>query len=256
LANYRAHLEDLVAQRTSELEKAQAELVQKERLAVLGQLTAMVSHEIRNPLGTVANALFLLREHLGTQSLQQMERPLALAERSIQRCDGIISELLDFTRQRELQREAVQIDHWLAEVLDEFSWPSDVRLAVQFVSGVTVQVDPERLRRALVNVVTNAVQAMDEKSAGEKLLEVHAVRLADRCEIVVRDTGPGIPPQSMARIFEPLFSTKSFGVGLGVPIIRNIMTDHGGGVAYSSEVGVGTTVTLWIPLDDSPARTA
>ncbi len=254
LANYRAHLEDLVAQRTSELERAQAELVQKERLAVLGQLTAMVSHEIRNPLGTVANALFLLRENLGTQSLQQMERPLALAERSIQRCDGIISELLDFTRQRELQREAVQIDHWLAEVLDEFSWPSDVRLAVQLVSGVTVQVDPERLRRALVNVVTNAVQAMDEKSAGEKLLEIRTVRLADRCEIVVRDTGPGIPPQSMARIFEPLFSTKSFGVGLGVPIIRNIMADHGGGVAYSSEVGAGTTVTLWIPLDDSPAK--
>jgi len=256
LTSYRAHLEELVAQRTRDLERAQSELVQKERLAVLGQLTAMVSHEIRNPLGTVANALFLLRETLDAHSLRQVERPLALAERSIQRCDGIINELLDFTRQRELQREHVQLDPWLAETLDELSLPGDVLLSMQLNSGVTIQADPERLRRALVNVVTNAVQALDEKAAGEKLLEIRTDQLAGRCEIVVRDTGPGIPPQCMARIYEPLFSTKSFGVGLGVPIIRNIMTDHGGGVTYASEVGVGTTVTLWLPLDNSPARTA
>lgn len=253
LGEYRAHLEELVAQRTRELQSAQSELVQKERLAVLGQLTATVSHEIRNPLGTVSNALYLMRETLGSDCLRQVERPLILAERSIQRCDGIISELFDFTRQRELQRMPVLLDTWVAGILDEMIFPADVRCHRNFASGVTVWVDGERLRRALVNVVENALQAMEENAGGERRLEIQTRRLAGRCEIVVTDTGVGIPEEIGARIFEPLFSTKSFGVGLGVPIIRNIMTDHGGGVDYQSKVGEGTTVRLWLPLlDDAP----
>jgi PAS domain S-box-containing protein len=248
LERYRSDLEELVAQRTRELRAAQDELVQKERLAVLGQLTATVSHEIRNPLGTVANALYLLRETLGDDCLGRVERPLALAERSVERCDGIISELLDFTRRRELQRVAVSLDDWLTAVLDEMLWPAAVQRHWQLASGVVVPIDPERLRRAMVNVIDNALQAMAAKEYGEQLLEILTRRRGGRCEIVVRDTGVGIPDELMERIYEPMFSTKSFGVGLGVPIIRNIMEDHGGGVDYSSKAGEGTEVTLWLPL--------
>jgi PAS domain S-box-containing protein len=247
LERYRTELEKLVAQRTGELQVAQQELVRKERLAVLGQLTATVSHEIRNPLGTVTNALFMMRETLGPECLARMERPLVLAERSVQRCDGIISELLDFTRQRELRHEPVLLDAWLADTLDEMVWPATLQCRWRFDSGVTVLADPERLRRALVNVVTNALQAMAAKGA-EQCLEITTRRLAERCEIVVRDSGEGIPEAISERIFEPLFSTKNFGVGLGVPIIKNIMEDHGGGVSFQSQVGKGTTVTLWLPL--------
>jgi PAS domain S-box-containing protein len=248
LERHRNDLEKLVAQRTGELQAAQQELVKKERLAVLGQLTATVSHEIRNPLGTVANSLFNMRETLGQKCLAQVERPLILAERSVQRCDGIISELLDFTRRRELQRELLPLDTWLAGMLDEMVWPATVQCCWHFNSGATVVADPERLRRALVNVVTNALQAMAAKGVGGQRLEIATRRLAERCEIVVRDSGEGIPEAIRERIFEPLFSTKNFGVGLGVPIIKNIMEDHGGGVDYQSEVGAGTTVTLWLPL--------
>jgi PAS domain S-box-containing protein len=255
LQRYRLHLEDLVEQRTRELQTAQGELVLKERLAVLGQLTATVSHEIRNPLGTVSNSLFLIREALGSDCLQQVERPLALAERSVQRCDGIISELLDFTRQRQLQRQAMEVDRWLAELLMEMSLPKDVCLTTQLASGLTIQGDPERLRRALVNVITNALQAMEGRGPGEKVLNVFTSHRPGRCEITVQDSGVGIKPQDMARIFEPLFSTKNFGVGLGVPVIHNIMVDHGGDVVYESKVDQGTTVTLWLPLGDPPGET-
>jgi len=248
LARYRLHLEDLVKQRTEELQAAQAELVMKERLAVLGQLTATVSHEIRNPLGTIANSFFLLREMLGRDCLDRVERPLFLAERSVQRCDSIISELLDFTRRRELQRQPVALDRWLAEMLEEMVWPTEVDCRWQFDCGITIQADPERLRRVMVNVINNAVQAMEARGGEAHRLEISTRRLADRCEIVVSDTGGGIPEEILPRIFEPLFSTKNFGVGLGVPIIRNIMEDHGGGVDYQSRAGVGTTVTLWFPL--------
>jgi signal transduction histidine kinase len=119
-------------------------------------------------------------------------------------------------------------------------------------SGVTVAADPERLRRALINVINNALQAMEELRAPGQSLEITTSASDGLCEIVVRDSGPGIPEEIRERIFEPLFSTKNFGVGLGVPIIKNIMEDHGGGVSYASRVGEGTTVTLWLPL---PAET-
>lgn len=252
LLRYREHLEHLVGERTAELQKVQGELVQRERLAVLGQLTATVSHEIRNPLGTVSNALYLLRETLGNDCLEQADRPLTLAERSVQRCDGIISELLDFTIRRGLMKEAIDLDSWLRELLDETFWPEDVERQWFLDSGLTVQADPERLRRALANVITNALQAIEAKGEGARSLEVTTRRCAGRCEIVVRDSGVGIPDEIRERIYEPMFSTKNFGVGLGVPIIRNIMEDHGGGVEYQSKPGVGTTVTLWLPLEPTP----
>ncbi len=248
LSRYRVRLEDLVAERTRQLEVAQAELVQKERLAILGQLTATVSHEIRNPLGTVSNALYVLHELLPEACAAAAARPLALAERNVRRCDEIIGELLDFTRRRQPQSELFAIDPWLSDLLEEILWPEGLERHWQLSCGATVNADRERLRRAVINVVNNALQAMEEKGADGQLLEVTTRTSDGCCEIVIRDNGPGIPEEIRDRIFEPLFSTKNFGVGLGVPIVKNIMEDHGGGVGYESKVGVGTTVTLWLPL--------
>lgn len=248
LAKYRVHLEELVTERTAQLEAAQEELVQKGRLAVLGQLTATVSHEIRNPLGTVANALYLLKDALGGEEHAHLARPLLLAERNVERCDNIISDLLDFSRQRKIQREPLLIDRWLAELLDELSFPEEVKCCRSLASQAAVLADSERLRRAMLNVITNALQALNETQNPNKTLEIRTRITGDRCEIQVRDNGLGMSEEIMARIFEPMFSTKNFGVGLGVPIIQNILKGHGGGVKYHSEVGKGTTVTMWLPL--------
>jgi PAS domain S-box-containing protein len=247
LEQYRLQLEKLVKERTEQLELAQQELVQKERLAVLGQLTATVSHEIRNPLGTVANSIYLLKNALQGDDFAHLSRPLQLAERNVERCDSIISDLLDFSRQREIKKETVSIDEWLAELLDELSFPPDVDCQLALKSKAFALIDRERLRRVLVNVVTNALQAMEGNSATGKVLEVRTMVVDGRCGIVVRDTGVGMSEEVMARIFEPMFSTKNFGVGLGVPIIKNIMEGHGGDVVYQSLQDNGTTVTLWLP---------
>jgi PAS domain S-box-containing protein len=248
LESYRTHLEELVAERTAQLEAAQEELVQKGRLAVLGQLTATVSHEIRNPLGTVANSLYLLKESLSGAEHAHLARPLVLAERNVDRCDGIISDLLDFSRQRNVEKNPLNVDAWFAELLSELSFPDQVQRQLELTSQATVLADSERLRRAIVNVITNALQALDESSNASKTLDLQTRIFSARCEIVIRDNGPGMSAEVMARIFEPMFSTKNFGVGLGVPIIRNIMEGHGGGAEYRSECGEGTTVTLWLPL--------
>ncbi len=248
LAGYRARLEELVQERTRQLEEAQDELVQKERLAVLGRLTATVSHEIRNPLGTIANSLEHMRSFLEETDGIPVERSLRLAERNVERCDSIISELLDFSRQRELSVELVEIDVWLNDLLEETVFPDDLDVRKELASSATVHSDPERLRRAVVNVITNAIQAMEEIPEERRSLIIASRVVGERCEIMVTDSGPGMSEKVMVRIFEPMFSTKNFGVGLGVPIIKNIMESHGGGVEYHSEVGQGTTVTLWLPL--------
>ncbi len=249
LEKYRTDLEELVAERTAQLQAAQEELVQKGRLAVLGQLTATVSHEIRNPLGTVANSLYLLKNSLSGEEHAHLARPLMLAERNVERCDNIISDLLDFSRQRKIKKEPLDIDAWFAELLGELSFPDDVQRHLDLTSQTTVLADSERLRRVMVNVITNALQALDEVPNTDKILDIQSRIANDRCEILVFDNGPGMGEEVMARIFEPMFSTKNFGVGLGVPIIKNIMEGHGGGVDYHSELGKGTTVSMWLPLE-------
>jgi len=239
-------LEELVRGRTSELEAAQRALVEQERLATLGKVTASVSHELRNPLGTLRSTLFMIGRKVQGTDLG-LEEALARGERSIQRCDRIIEEFLDFTRTVAMERESVAMDPWLKELLGEIAIPEGVDTSFNLESGISLDVDPERLRRAVVNVINNAVQAMSEHDNESKCLCVESRVRDGRFEIVIQDNGPGMAEDSIPRIFEPLYSTKGFGVGLGVPIVKDIMDRHQGGLEYHSVLGQGTTVVLWIP---------
>ncbi|MFN2271328.1 MAG: substrate-binding domain-containing protein [Anaerolineae bacterium] len=257
LQRYREHLEELVEERTRELEKAQAELVRQERLSALGQLTATVAHEIRNPLGTVRTSVFSISDAITRNETERIGRALKLAERNIVRCDAIITELLDFTRDRVLQKSPTQIDAWLDRLLDELldqrAIPESIALVRELDARVEVSVDSEHLRRAVINILDNAVDAMREKGPAEEKnrLTVTTQVSSGRLEIRISDTGCGISEEVMSRVFEPLFSTKSFGIGLGLSIVKSIMEQHDGNVEINSQAGEGTTVTLWLPTSNS-----
>jgi signal transduction histidine kinase len=257
LERYQGHLEELVQKRTRELGDAQAELVRRERLSALGQLTATVAHEIRNPLGTVRTSVFSIGDAIERDEMSRVERALQLAERNIIRCDGIIVELLDYTRDRVLQLEPTPIDTWLEMVLDEQPIPPDIVCTRELDASVQVLIDGENFRRAIVNVIDNAIHALqDEESPGDQLtVGAHVVKdgAGRRLEIRIGDTGYGIPADVLPRVFEPLFSTKSFGVGLGLPIVKDILELHGGGVEIRSKESEGTTVTLWLPVQNKEA---
>ena len=256
LQRYREHLEELVRERTLELEKAQAELMRQERLSALGQLTATVAHEIRNPLGTVRTSVFSISDALTQNETERIKRALKLAERNIVRCDAIITELLDFTRDRMLQKKPTPIDTWLSRLLDEMldqrTIPKSIVLVKELNTNVEVSVDGERLRRAVINVVENAVDAMREKVPAEEKnqLTVTTQVNGERLEIRISDTGCGIPDEVADRVFEPLFSTKSFGIGLGLSIVKSIIEQHGGDIEIESQVGEGTTITLCLPISN------
>ncbi len=245
-------LERRVGERTAELQEVQEELLRKERLATLGQLTATVSHELRNPLGVIRNTMFTIAETAQASGLK-LDRAFGRIERSIGRCDTIITELLDYTRIRQLRREKFPLDSWLAEVLDEQQIPKRIALIREFDAGdPVVSVDADRLRRVIINLVDNAAQAIEgdreATNSASPRITVRTRSTAERVEIEIEDSGPGIPAEIFKRIFEPLFSTKGFGVGLGLPTVKQIMEHHGGNIEMSSELGRGTRALIWLPL--------
>jgi signal transduction histidine kinase len=232
---------------TAELHKAQSELLHNERLSTLGRLTSMVAHELRNPLSAIRNTVFALREIAAGAGLD-VDRPLARMDRNIQRCNRIITDLLEFTHNRDLNPIKIEADPWLEDVLNAQPIPDTVTLRCAFgAAGHAHSFDPERLRRVVVNLIENAVQAMADPTLEERSITVSTTAASAGYEIAIADTGPGIPGDVLTQVFEPLFSTKSFGTGLGLPTVKQIVSQHGGTVEIESRPGTGTTVTVRLP---------
>ena len=253
-----ADLERRIGDRTAELREAQGELLRKSRLAALGQLTGTVSHELRNPLGALRAAIAAIRK-LASDGQEIMQRSIAIADRSVTRCDEIISDLLDYSRVRPLNRTEVALDDWLPTVLDEIELPAGVELALSRDCGLELPLDPDRLRRVLLNLVDNACQAMtageeEDDEARARRLAVSTRATDARVELCIADTGPGFDAETLAKVFEPLYSSKTFGVGLGLTVVKQIMEQHGGGVEIDSTPGEGTEVVLWLPLPESARK--
>lgn len=231
----------------------EAELLKKERLSVLGQLTATVAHELRNPLSAIRNTLFSVKE-MANGSALKLDRPIGRMERSIDRCNRIIGDLLEYARTRELRRTAVDLEAWLKDVLTEQTVPATVSLVEDFHSaGATVAIDGERIRRVVINLIDNAAQALGEmpEGSGERRITIRTAAADDAVELKVEDNGPGILPEHRARIFEPLFSTKSFGTGLGLATVKQIVGQHGGTIDVDSEIGGGTCFTIRLPREEA-----
>ncbi|HEX3969747.1 MAG TPA: ATP-binding protein, partial [Stellaceae bacterium] len=232
-----------VEERTAELRAAQSELVRKERLSALGQLTATMAHELRNPLSAIRNTLFAVKETAANKGID-LERPITRVERSVARCDRIINDLLDYTRVKELHVAEIAPDPWIEEVMNEQRMPAGIELAHHFGAECVIAIDPERVRRVLINLIDNAAQAMPDDAPERKITVTTALIDDGFFEFAVADTGAGIAPDVLPKVFEPLFSTKSFGTGLGLPMVKQIVEQHGGTITITSEVGKGTRVTV------------
>lgn len=264
-------LEQRVEERTRELRETQAQLIQTEKLASLGKLSASIAHEINNPLSGILTYAKLLSRKLrlgppDAEGLQAALQQLSLVERETQRCVSIVRNLLDFSRQREPAFQLLSV----SAILDEALSLLENRLAIQNVEVVrqfgpapAVRADFGQLRQAFVNVLMNACEAMPEggtlrvltrevgPSEGGKgglLSPTGKPEPPTRsAEVVIMDTGPGIPEEHLSRIFDPFFTTKEKGTGLGLSVVYGIVEKHGGKIVVDSRVGQGTTVTLRLP---------
>ena len=244
---FNEELERRVEERTLALREAQQELVRNERLSALGQLTATVAHELRNPLSAIRNTLFAMKEKTGSVGLD-FERPLGRIDRSISRCDRIIDDLLNFTRARSLRPSRTLADEWLGELLDEQPLAHDIRLVRRFgAAGCAVAFDTDLMQQAVSNLIENAAHALADQD--DRRITVATRPDGAFYEMTIEDTGAGIAADVLPKVFEPLFSTKSFGTGLGLPTVKQILDQHSGGITIASEPGRGTRVVVRLPRE-------
>jgi signal transduction histidine kinase len=245
-------LADSFGEMTRQLAASQDLLRRKERLASLGRIAATVSHELRNPLGVVRASIYTIKEQTAGKGLS-LERTIERMERSIDRCVGIIGDLLDFARIKDLAREPTVVDAWLGEFLAEQELPSGVTLRLQLSSGARISFDRERMERAIANLVVNAAQALTDPQwvrPEDKPMEIVVTTRINGpfVEIRVADSGPGIGMDVLPKIFDALFTTKNFGVGLGLPLVRQILRQHRGSVAVEASSSGGAAFILRLPM--------
>ncbi len=232
------------------LTETKQELMLSERLATIGQLTATVSHELRNPLGTLISSIAVMRKYLeGSEPKVRIQ--LDLMQRNIFRCTRIIEDLLAFSRGKAIELRPVQIDRWVALYLEEQLLPDFVSLRTDLSAAATVLLDGEKFTQVMFNLVQNAWQAIELRDGNKPpkgALTIKTVRNGERVELRIQDDGCGIPPEIRDKIFRPLFSNKAFGVGLGLPLVKEIVELHGGSLAIQSAWRKGTTVMISLPL--------
>lgn len=259
LARHQEHLEEMVLARTAELEAAQKELVQRERLSVLGRLTATVSHELRNPLGVIRSSVFYLARRLGRED-EKITKHLDRIEQQVTLSDAIVGDLLEYTRKSLCEMSEVDLNAWLAEVLEQFAPAEGVGLLQEYEEGLPLlRFDREKMRRVVVNLVENALHAVsgrvEQGGDDEYHPRVRLVTAADGegVRMVVADNGGGMDGATAERAFEPLFTTRARGTGLGLAIVRKVVEEHGGIVTLASELHRGTEVAVWLPREPPPA---
>jgi signal transduction histidine kinase len=222
------------------------------RLAGLGELAGTVNHELRNPLTTISNSVEMLRHRLPDADAET-GRLVDRIDRNVERCVDIVGDFLDFARPPVATRRPTAFDTWLDGVLDEHRAPDSVVVERALDAGATVALDGDRFARVVGNLLDNAAQAMTDESwrpaAGTLRRITVQTGVADGMLVLtVADTGPGITPENMVRLFEPLFTTKSFGVGLGLAAVRRIVTQHDGTIEVASTAGAGVRFTIQLPL--------
>ncbi len=247
------------------LKEAQDEILKRGKLAQLGQLTATVAHEIRNPLGAIRTATFLVERKIKDKGLG-VEKQVERINNGVKRCDTIITELLDFARSRSLQLKTVTVDEWIRQKVQEEAGnlPPIVEFVCHLGLGDTqAAFDLDRMHRVFINLLTNASEAMVGKASEPVLnseraskIQITTELVSGNVEISVSDNGPGITEDNLKKILEPLFTTKSFGVGLGLPAVEKILEQHGGGLRIKSTVGEGATFTAFFPLQQRVANAA
>lgn len=230
--------------------KLQEHVRQTERLAELGTLTSGLAHEIKNPLSTISLNLQLLREDLpDSPNTIRLSNRLTTVQKEASRLRDILDDFMRFAGKIELSRTRVDLFTLMEELVDFLTAQASlqkVQLRVRRPEAPVVAMLDERLvKQAVLNLMINALQAMPE-TGGEIILSTREQE--GRILIDVTDTGKGIPPEALARIFDAYYSTKKGGTGLGLAISRRIANEHGGSIRVTSEVGKGSVFTLDFPL--------
>lgn len=250
LQEYSEELEALVEKRTRQLKEAQDQLVKSERLAAIGQVAAMVGHDLRNPLTGIKGAAYYLKTKPALRKDKKTMEMLELIEKDIEYSNKIITDLLEYSRDVHLELTETTPKLIIGETLSLLEVPNNIQVINLTESDPRIKADIEKLNRAFVNLIKNAIDAMPY---GGKLA-IKSTGTNDNVEFTFADTGMGMTKEQMGKIWAPFFTTKAKGMGLGLPICKGIIEAHKGYITVESMPGIGTTFTVTIPIEPKPTE--
>ncbi|MBL7060836.1 MAG: HAMP domain-containing protein [Actinobacteria bacterium] len=240
-------LEKKVEERTRELKDAQDKMIRKEKLAVLGQIAGGMAHELRNPLGVISNAAYFLKETL-TDADKTTKEYLDIISSEVNNAEKIVSNLLDLSRTKPSERAEAAVSELILKILDKKHPPRDIKVTTNIPKDISsIFVDSSQISQVLTNLITNAYQAMTDGGS----LTINARKHKNKVYIEVVDTGCGIPKKDMEKIFEPLYTTKARGIGLGLSVSKNLVEVNGGSIKVESTKGKGATFTVVLPAREA-----
>jgi signal transduction histidine kinase len=225
------HMEDQLAEREEELKGKNEELLRTRKLAAIGTLAAGVAHELNNPLNNIYLSTQVLVRELGAAAPPAVKEVADDIVGQTVRVKKIVGDLLSFARGRDPQLRDVDIRALIRGVFNE--------------KAIIIPVDPEQMEQVFINLFTNAQVAM----SGRGEVRVTVLPAENAVQIRISDTGPGIPKDSLEKVFEPFYTTREKGTGLGLAIVFNIIKKHGGDISVESEEGKGTTFTITLPKE-------
>ena len=245
LRSYYEQLEEMVENRTRDLEQVQEKLIRSERLAAVGELASGVGHELRNPLNVIRNCVYLLRMTMADKADEDMQSTLTVLDKQVDISNRIVTDLLDFTRIKRPSPSRVDLNNLVTESLSWVEVPESTAVTTSLNGdSPQVKVDSEQVGRAFANIISNAVQSMN--SHGK--LRISTGVDDGLAWVEFEDNGCGIPEENLDRIFEPLFTTKPKGIGLGLAITRRLVEQNSGVIEIASQVKKGTTFTVRLPI--------
>mgnify|MGYP003394149023 CR=1 FL=1 len=236
----------------TELKVSKDDLVRSEKLAYTGRIAASIAHEIRNPLTNVSMSVQQLKK--GNKIKQEGLKHVEIVERNIGRINYLITELLNCARPAKLNLQPYDIHKVLKDVLESAKTKLNlqkIKVTKNFTSKLPVlKIDREQIERAFLNLIINAIEAMPRGGN----LTISTELNGNFFRVKIHDTGKGIPEKDIIKIFDPFFSTKLQGVGLGLSICYGIIVSHGGTIEVESKSKIGSTVTVTISIEQRPTH--
>lgn len=235
----------------TDYKKTQEKLVASQRLADIGRMAGVIAHEFRNQLGVIRNAVYFLKMKIEDKD-EKVRRHLGILDEQVSDAERIIQDILTFARTKRPELQKIDLKNILLASIEKVRIPESIALTTKIEQLPLFDADPLQLDGVFVNIILNALQAMREK--GE--LHISLQKEGNYAAIVFQDTGPGIKEEDRMRLFEPFFSTKARGTGLGLANAKNVVEGHAGTIAVESDYGKGARVTVRLPLKSMPASGA
>lgn len=244
LKETRDHLEDKVRERTDELLSISSKLHRSERLAFLGKLAGSVTHELRNPLAVLKNAAYYLDKKSDDVKNEKVLKYIDIIKREIGVIDSIIDDIMGFAKTKPPELKEADVKDIVENAISNINIPEFINVVRDYEDVPKIFMDSNQVLHAIINIANNAIIAM----SGNGTLTFRTRNIGGYVSVEIGDTGPGIPPDLRDLIFEPLFSSKPKGTGLGLPIAKMMIENQDGRIEFDSELGEGTVFRILLPV--------